>query len=137
MNRLFVLLATLFLAIGTLQAKEYKDNCLLDTHTFPQDAAIIDVRTPKEFALGHPKGAVNIPYELEKDGAKEVNPNFVSEVNRFTKENYEAPLIIICRIGVRSVKASVDLAKEGYEDITNIQKGFMEGWKKAGMPIEK
>ncbi len=137
MNKLFVSIVTLFLALVTLQGKEYKDNCVLETHTFPQDATIIDVRTPKEFQMGHPKGAVNIPYELEKDGVKEVNPNFVSEVNRLTSENYEEPLIIICRIGVRSVKASVDLAKEGYDNITNIQKGFMDGWKKAGMPIEK
>jgi rhodanese-related sulfurtransferase len=123
--------------LQSIEAKEYSDQCLVDTKTIDQEAVIIDVRTKQEYAFGHPPGAINIPYEFDREGERVLNTNFVAQVNRLTEEDYEIPLIIICRIGVRSVKAAELLADEGYEDITNIQKGFLKGWKKAGLPVEK
>ncbi len=123
--------------VSAAEAKDYKDSCLLETKTIPADAVIIDVRTTQEFTFNHPKGATNIPYLIEKDGERIPNQNFIAEVNKLTGEDYSKHLIIICQTGVRSVDASKALLDEGYEDLTNIQKGFVNGWKKAGLPVEK
>jgi rhodanese-related sulfurtransferase len=136
MKKILLAIITLLITV-TLHAKEYKDDCVLETKTVNKEALIIDVRTKKEFEMGHPKDAINIPYFLDKEGKKVLNKNFIEQVNRLTDDDYTKPLIIICRIGIRSVKAAVDLADEGYEDLTNIQQGFVKGWKKAGMPTEK
>ncbi|MEA3418509.1 MAG: rhodanese-like domain-containing protein [Campylobacterota bacterium] len=137
MKKLFLVALLTFSTFTSLQAKEYKDDCVVESKTVAKDAIIIDVRTKKEFTLGHPKGAINIPYFFDRDGERVLNAHFIEEVNRLTDDDYEKPLIIICRIGIRSVKAAVALADEGYEDLTNIQQGFVRGWKKAGLPIEK
>jgi len=135
-KKILLSLISLMITI-TLNAKEYKDDCVLETKTVNKEAIIIDVRTKKEFALAHPIGAINIPYFFDKDGEKVPNTNFIEQVNQLTNDDYAKPLIIICRIGIRSVKAAIDLADEGYEDLTNIQQGFVKGWKKAGLPTEK
>ncbi len=136
MKKIILAIFTLLLATFS-HAKPYKDDCVLEDKHIEKDAIIIDVRTKEEFERGHPKGAVNIPYMFDlPNGNREINKNFINEVNRLTKENYEQPIIVICRIGIRSVQAAEALAEEGYEDLTNIQQGFVKGWKKAGMPVE-
>ncbi len=52
--------------------------------------AILDVRTPREFAGGHANGAVNIPVQQLAERLAEVP---------------EGPLLIICRSGKRAEKA--------------------------------
>ncbi|MBN2825244.1 MAG: rhodanese-like domain-containing protein [Campylobacterales bacterium] len=133
------LLITLILSlfISMLHAKEYTDSCVKDDNVVPNYDFIIDVRTPEEFKFGHPKGAINIPYEFDKNGEKVLNKHFVEQVNRLTGDGYEKEIVLICRIGLRSVKAAILLADEGYEKLTNIQQGFVNGWKKAGLPVEK
>jgi len=136
MKKIFLLITALLTLIFA-DVKQFKDDCVLETKTVEKDAVIIDVRTKDEFVRGHPKGAINIPYMFDTDkGEQIVNKNFIKEVNALTGDDYAKPIIVICRIGIRSVKAAVALADEGYEDITNIQQGFVKGWKKAGMPIE-
>lgn len=131
---LIALIMSLFVSL--LHAKEYKDSCVKETKTLPDYQYIIDVRTKEEFKFGHPKGAINIPYEFDKNGERVLNKNFVAEVNRLTDEGYDKEIVLICRIGLRSVKAAILLADEGYEKLTNIQQGFVNGWKKAGLPVE-
>jgi len=133
------LLITLILSLFTLslQAKEYSDSCVKETNVVPNYDFIIDVRTKEEFKFGHPKGAINIPYEFNKNGERVLNKNFIEQVNRLTEDGYDKEIVLICRIGLRSVKAAILLADEGYEKLTNIQQGFVNGWKKAGLPVEK
>ncbi len=58
---------------------------------FPDGAlAILDVRTAKEFAAGHAPGAVHIPLQELQERLSEVPP---------------APLLILCRSGIRAGKA--------------------------------
>ena len=58
---------------------------------FPDGAlAILDVRTAKEFAAGHAPGAVHIPLQELQERLGEVPP---------------APLLILCRSGIRAGKA--------------------------------
>lgn len=65
-------------------------------------ATIVDVRTPKEFAAGHAKGAVNIP--LSQLGA---------EINKVQK--LQQPIITCCRSGQRSGVGASVLKKKGIE----------------------
>jgi len=131
---LITLILSLFISSAT--AKEYSDSCVKETKTIPNYQYIIDVRTKKEFAFGHPKGAINIPYEFNINEERVLNKNFVEQVNKLTDEGYDKEIVLICRIGLRSVKAAILLADEGYEKITNVQQGFVHGWKKAGLPVD-
>lgn len=67
-------------------------------------AVIIDVRTPGEFAGGHPKGAVNIP--LDKLDA---NLNKIKA--------YKKPIIVCCASGMRSSSAKSQLTRKGIENV--------------------
>ncbi len=89
----------------------------------PANALLIDVRTEKEFACGHLKGAANIPDGnvalLKKKGAKK-----------------DTPLFLYCRSG-RRVKAAIkNLKKEGYTCLYDLG-GMKEAEKKLALPVVK
>lgn len=65
-------------------------------------AKIIDVRTPGEFASGHPNGAINIPLG-----------NIANSINKIKK--YKAPIICVCASGMRSGQATSTLKSQGIE----------------------
>ena len=57
----------------------------------------VDVRTPEEFAAGHPAGAINVPVAFMVGGAMQGNPNFVSEIQgRFSTD---ANLVMGLQVG--------------------------------------
>ncbi len=88
------------------------------------DFAVVDVRGAHEFAgpLGHIRGAVSIPLpELEAR---------LGEIPR------GKPLLMICRSGVRSVKAIQLLAARGSDGGVNLTGGMM-AWNRAGLPVER
>lgn len=68
----------------------------------------VDVREPFEFAMGHVKGAVNIPTSSLLKGSK--------KLEAIPKD---AELIVYCRTGHRSAVAIDILRKLGYNDLTN------------------
>lgn len=64
---------------------------------------LVDVRTPGEFAQGHPKGAVNIPLD-----------RLASSLDKFKGKN---EIVVFCRSGNRSSQArSILLAN----DVNNV-----------------
>ena len=63
-------------------------------------ATIVDVRTPKEFAGGHAKGAVNIPLST-----------LGNEINKIQK--LQQPIVTCCRSGQRSGIGASVLRKKG------------------------
>ncbi|MCB9274606.1 MAG: rhodanese-like domain-containing protein [Lewinellaceae bacterium] len=63
---------------------------------------LIDVRTPQEFALGHAKGAVNIPLQ-----------SLSHNIGKIKK--MRAPIIAYCRSGNRSGIAAEILRSKGIE----------------------
>lgn len=67
-------------------------------------AAIIDVRTPEEFAAGHIEGALNIPFDQIRQG--------IQSVKGLKKDS---PILIYCRSGRRSAIAQATLAQQGYK----------------------
>ena len=67
-----------------------------------QNAPIIDVRTPQEFAQGHIKGSVNVP----------LNHLFAS-IKQLKK--LDQPLLLVCRSGARAGQAQGMLRDGGIE----------------------
>ena len=68
------------------------------------DAVIIDVRTPPEFAAGHVQGSENIPLD--------VIAYKVDEIKALDK-----PVITCCRSGARSGSAAAMLKQHGIDAV--------------------
>ena len=89
-----------------------------------EDALVIDVREPNEFAAGHVLGAKNMPLaKLDAAGAE-------------LAKKKERPLIVYCDGGERSAKALAALKKHGYTRVANLS-GGLGAWQQAGLPVEK
>lgn len=118
-------------------------------------AVLIDVRSNMEFLfVGHPAGAVHVPWIDEPDWV--VNPHFVTEVRKVLlggitceDETGCAPVVLICRSGKRSHAAGELLVKEGFSEVYNVSEGFegeldehhhrstVGGWRYHGLPWEQ
>ncbi|MDP2560198.1 rhodanese-like domain-containing protein [Psychrobium sp. 1_MG-2023] len=70
-------------------------------------ALLIDVRTAQEYAQGHIKGAINIPFDQAVTLFKQL------EVRKNRK------VVLYCRSGNRSGKALKALTKQGYTQLHN------------------
>lgn len=123
------------------------------TQTIPS-ALLIDIRSNMEFLfVGHPKGAIHIPWIDEPDW--EVNPNFVKEIRQLIlggaceQGENSPPIILICRSGKRSTEAGHALLTAGLHNICHIDEGFegdrdenyqrgtLGGWRFHGLPWEQ
>ncbi len=67
-------------------------------------APIIDVRTPREFAQGHAKGAQNIPLNVFEKNIVKIKKN-------------GGPVVLCCRSGARAGNAQAILQRKGIEAI--------------------
>ncbi len=85
---------------------------------------VIDVRTPKEFAAGHIKGAKLINFSSADFAAK------LGELDR--NQEY----LVHCATGGRSTKSLAVFKKLGFKQVAHLDGGF-EAWKSAGEPVEK
>lgn len=86
----------------------------------PDDAVLLDVREPEEWAAGHAPGAVHIPLgDL---------PSRVGDLPRT-----DGPLAVTCRGGGRSSQAVAWLVSQGV-DAVNLD-GGMKAWQSAGRPL--
>lgn len=106
-------------------------------------ATIVDVRTRPEWEfVGHVEGAPLL--EWRAYGATEPDPRFVEKLAaRFPKD---APLLLLCRSGVRSHHAATAAARAGFTRVFNVLEGFegdqdeegrrgtLGGWRLAGLP---
>ena len=89
-----------------------------------EDALVVDVREPNEFAAGHVLGAKNLPLaRLDASGAE-------------LAKKKERPVIVYCDGGERSAKALATLKKHGYTRVANLS-GGLGAWQQAGLPVEK
>lgn len=84
--------------------------------------AVIDVRTPAEFADGHLEGAVLVDVQ---------SPDFRDRIAEFDRD---ASYVIYCRSGNRSVTARETMAELGFTDVTDIDGGIL-AWVQAGLPV--
>lgn len=84
---------------------------------------LVDVRTPEEFASGHLPNAININI----NGA-----DFEAETAKLDKDK---PVLVYCKSGMRSAKASANLKVQGFKNISDLD-GGITSWKDAGKPVE-
>ena len=128
------------MAIEEITPQQAHDLLATDT-----SAVYIDVRTEREFANGHPQGAVNIPVVFP-DPARGmmVNENFVNVVEaNFPRDK---KIIVGCQAGPRSNAAAGLLQQAGFQDVSNMLGGFggmrdqmgnvsAPGWANSGLPV--
>jgi rhodanese-related sulfurtransferase len=118
-------------------------------------AVLVDIRSSMEFLfVGHPKGAVHIPWIDEPDWT--VNPHFVTDIRKLLLggtvcdiDDGCAPVILICRSGKRSLEAGKALLEGGFIRVYHIDEGFegeldenhqrstVGGWRFHGLPWEQ
>ena len=86
------------------------------------DAVIIDVRAPEEYAEGHLEGAINVNLQS----------------GSFDQEIAEQPLdgayVVYCRSGNRSAQAASIMTELGFTDVTDAG-GVSEASSATGIPI--
>jgi molybdopterin/thiamine biosynthesis adenylyltransferase/rhodanese-related sulfurtransferase len=89
----------------------------------PDGAAIVDVREASEWEQGHVPGAVHI------------SKSYVEQQIEAAVPDRDAPVILYCAGGVRSLFAAQTLRDMGYTNVSSMSSGF-QGWKSAGLPWE-
>ncbi len=85
--------------------------------------AIIDVREASEWEQGH------LP------GARHISKSYIEQQIEAAVPDRDAPVILYCAGGVRSLFAAQTLAEMGYTDVASMSSGF-QGWKSAGLAFE-
>ena len=111
-------------------------------------ATLVDVRTEAEWrGVGVPSldALGKAPVLIEwQDLAGGLNPAFVEQVKARGLAS-DAPLLLLCRSGVRSRAAAIALTRAGFETCINVADGFegppgpdgrrnVAGWKVDGLP---
>ena len=86
--------------------------------------AILDVRSREEYAAGHLRGAINLPFN-------EVGRR-VTELAAFLDQ----PLVVYCGHGPRAWMAGVVLRRHGFRQVSYLS-GHMAAWRRAGLPEER
>ena len=100
-------------------------------------AVIIDSRVASEFAEGHIKGAINVPYR--EKSAKAIDFDASQDEFNLAKlpADKSAAIVIYCNGPEcwKSFKASTAAIKGGYTNIQWYREGF-PNWKSKGHPVE-
>ena len=108
-----------------------------------QGATLVDVRSTREYAAGHPAGALNVPVLEHDEDTDQLlpNPDFIRVMQASVAAH--TPVLISCQSGVRSVRASLMLESFGYQYVANVLGGFggardgsAPGWESSGLPVE-
>lgn len=111
----------------------------------PMTTFVVDVRTPEEYALGHPPMAANIPILLHMSETRHQlveNQNFIEEIRQRYKPTDR--LLILCRTNNRSLLAANRLAATGFSNGIIVADGVEgrnfggngphNGWRNQGLP---
>lgn len=105
----------------------------------------LDVRTPLEFANGHPAGAINVPLFHRQTDHLAPNRDFLRVVSaHFPRATH---FLVGCQMGARSLRATEALLGAGYPEVTHVRGGFSggrdltgrhvaRGWLALGLPVE-
>jgi len=93
-----------------------------DAQARGEDLAIIDVREPNEWNLGHLPGAVHIPRGVLESAIEQREPR-------------ERRVVLYCASGNRSALAAESIAQMGYTNVASMSGGF-RGWADMGGDVE-
>lgn len=116
------IIIVVLLFISCKDASSQNDYKITDFDVKNENAILIDVRTPQEFAEGHLPGAENI------------NIHDADFKDQFAKFNKQETIYVYCRSGSRSAKAQHMLQAIGFTRVINLEGGFL-AWKAAKKPI--
>jgi molybdopterin/thiamine biosynthesis adenylyltransferase/rhodanese-related sulfurtransferase len=86
-------------------------------------AALVDVREASEWEQGHLPGAVHI------------SKSYIEQQIEAAVPDRDAPVILYCAGGIRSLFAAETLEQMGYSNVASMSGGF-QAWKGAGLPWE-
>ena len=120
-----------------------------------QRVVMIDVRSSMEYLfVGHPLGSVHVPWIDAPEWT--VNPHFITEVRKVMLGGIgmhdpggDAPVLLICRSGKRSLEAGKLLIDNEFKEVFNVAQGFegeldkdhhrstLGGWRYHGLPWEQ
>ena len=89
----------------------------------PGSATVVDVREASEWEQGF------IP------GAHHVSKSYIEQQIEAAAPDREAPVVLYCAGGIRSMFAAQTLAGMGYTDVKSLRGGF-QAWKGAGLDFE-
>ena len=85
---------------------------------------LVDVREESELATGRIPGAMHLGKGIiERDIEMAIS-------------DPQAPIVLYCGGGYRSVLAADVLERMGYKNVTSMD-GGMRGWREAGFPVER
>ena len=90
----------------------------------PGAATLVDVREDSEWEQGY------IP------GAHHVSKSYIEQQIEGVAPDRDAPVILYCAGGIRSLFAAQTLAGMGYTNVASMSQGF-QGWKGAGLTWDK
>ena len=113
-------------------------------------ARLVDVRTDAEWSyVGVPDLSTAasdlVLLSWQRFPSMQVDPDFLSQLSKIAP-NLSAPLLFLCRSGVRSQSAAVAATSAGYTSAFNVAGGFegdknsdghrgkINGWKALGLP---
>lgn len=134
--------------VKSISATDAWDLCQKEPRTL-----LIDVRSGMEFLfVGHPQGAVHVPWIDEPDWV--INKNFATEIRKLAlgglqESSTDIAIILICRSGNRSAEAGKILLESGMLNVYNIEEGFegklddkhhrssIGGWRYQNLPWEQ
>ncbi|MCL2779933.1 MAG: rhodanese-like domain-containing protein [Actinomycetia bacterium] len=92
------------------------------SHVNADNATVIDVRTPAEYAAGHLRGAIDI----DLAGA-----DFAAKIDALPRGG---SYLLYCASGVRAGQAATIMRQDGFTDVTNLG-GMQDAAKKTGLPV--
>jgi rhodanese-related sulfurtransferase len=110
--------------IPLMREEAISPQALLDRIGRGEAPAVLDVRSPGEFAGGHVPGAVNVPFTSVLAGSDDV---------RVLKSH---TVVVYCGHGPRAWLAGEALRWRGYARVTYLR-GHMAAWRRAGLREER
>lgn len=88
-----------------------------------QSFLILDVRSKKEYELGHIPGAINIDFKELK--------NRIEEIDSFRNSQ----IVVYCERGIRAKVAEAILQEARFQSVFHLE-GDMHAWRKKFLPME-
>jgi rhodanese-related sulfurtransferase len=113
----------LFSSLTFAKVEQISQQALLINQMSATPHQIIDVRSPEEFAEGHVKGALNIPF------------NQIDKHQDLLNSLKDKTLVVYCRSGRRAGIFENALSKEGF-NLLHLT-GDMNAWQAENLPTVK
>ena len=112
-------MATTIPQTGTIRPAELDDQL-----AHGDRVAVVDVRSPGEFAAAHIPGSYNLPLDA------------LPSVSGALDGSLTAPVVLVCQAGTRARLAETQLRAAGVEQVCVLD-GGLAAWESAGLPLER